>query len=83
MDYKLLNEKLSSFTKLRKRDQLIEKSKVENEEYMPEWSEVYPFNEDIFIKFHVQMDSYGENEMITGIEFVKPKTQTVTNYESL
>lgn len=82
MDYKLLNEKLSDFSKLR-RETLISKSERDNEDYMPEWYEVYPFDGEIFIKFHIQMDSYGENETIKGIEFVKAKQQVITNFETI
>jgi hypothetical protein len=81
MDYKLLNEKLNDLDTLRRTK--VEKSKVENEDCMPEWYEVCPFDEDTFIRLKVRMDSYGENESVVGIEFVKPKQVTTTNYEAI
>lgn len=38
---------------------------------------------DLFLKVNWYTDSYGGNEAIEGIEFVKPKETRVTDYEKI
>ena len=42
---------------------------------------VCKLSEELFIKFKITSDSYGDNEQITSIQFVKPKVVTVTHFE--
>lgn len=35
----------------------------------------------LFLKVEYESDSYGDNEYITSIQFVEPKTKSVTVYE--
>lgn len=39
--------------------------------------------EGVFMKETWQSDSYGSNEAVTGIEFVKGKEKTITIYEPI
>ena len=51
-------------------------------EYFTIWKIKDPeFGEGMFIKATVHTDSYGDNEFVKGIEFVKGKSKTVTIYE--
>lgn len=34
-----------------------------------------------FVKLEIRTDSYGDNERISGVQFVKPKEKTVVVYE--
>jgi len=43
--------------------------------------EIYPFQDDVFIKLRITTDSYGYNENVTGIEFVTKTEKTITTYE--
>lgn len=47
--------------------------------------EVYPFPgiENLYVKLRITTDSYGDNEAVTGIEFVKPTEKVVTVYEKI
>ena len=38
---------------------------------------------DVYVKLEITTDSYGDNEQITGIEFVKPIVKQVTDFESI
>lgn len=50
---------------------------VEGESY-----EIYKVA-DIYVKIKISTDSYGDNERITGLEFVKPIVKQVTDFESI
>lgn len=39
--------------------------------------------EDIFLKIKYMNDSYGENDMIRGLQFVKPIEKIITSFEPL
>ncbi len=39
--------------------------------------------DDVFVKIRIKTDSYGENESIVGIQFVKPVVKSVTDYEKV
>jgi hypothetical protein len=77
MDYTKLNAKLAKLNSLRRGSPL---AKTEPSEDDSTWIEVYPFDEDVCIKLTLKVDSYGENEFITGIQFVKPVVKSVTDY---
>ena len=79
MDYKLVNEKLKDLSALRRTK--VDKSETENDEYMPTWYEVCPFDGEVFVRLQIQMDSYQENENVIGIEFVKCTQKQVSIYE--
>ncbi len=79
MDYKSLNEKLKDLDALR--NTKVEKLQIED--YESEWHEICPFEGNTFIRLRIRVDSYGENEWIVGVEFVKPKQVTATNYKSI
>lgn len=39
--------------------------------------------DDIYIKLRIETDSYGDNEFVAGLEFVKPIIKTVTDFEAI
>jgi hypothetical protein len=44
--------------------------------------EVYKLPIDnLYVKLKITTDSYGDNEAVSGIEFVSPVEKTVTTYE--
>lgn len=47
--------------------------------------EVYgcPFDSEVYLRFTITTDSYGDNEQISGIQFVKVTEKTIKTYESL
>lgn len=47
--------------------------------------EVYecPFDSEVYLRFTITTDSYGDNEQISGIQFVKAAEKTIKTYESL
>lgn len=92
MDYKQINEALGNLINFRykNRSKLIEKivEKEINSEYGEQgessiFHEVYPFNNEVFIKLTINTDSYGYNEFINGVQFVKPIQKTVTSFEPI
>ncbi len=92
MDYKALNEVLSNINHFRRtftRVDLIDISKVDEsypiQGHVGEVHEIYemPGTDDAFIKFIFVTDSYGSNEYLSGIQFVKPATKTITTYETI
>lgn len=45
--------------------------------------EVYKLSEDIYVKLEINTDSYGDNEFVAGIEFVRPIVKQVTDFEAI
>lgn len=49
--------------------------------------EIYPFPEsqiaDLYVKLRITTDSYGDNESVCGIEFVKPKEKLIQYFEKI
>jgi len=80
MDYNKLNAKLANLNSLRRGSPV---AKTHPEDDGSTWIEVYPFDGDIFIKLTIRIDSYGENEFIEGIQFVKPVIKSVTDYVNI
>jgi len=50
-----------------------------------DYYEIYRINAelDLYIRFDYSTDSYGESPNLTAIQFVKPKEQKVTNFETI
>lgn len=44
---------------------------------------IYDLKNGIFLKIIETQDSYGNDEQITGIQFVKPKEVLVTQFEAI
>jgi hypothetical protein len=80
MDYGKLNEFLSDFNMLRAKGRKVETKQPGDYET---GYEVYEISEGVYVKLIVYVDSYGENESVVGVEFVQPKTVTVTNFEPI
>ena len=79
MDYAKLNELLRNLDSLRNGKPV----ETHKEEYSSSWYEVYHIEDDIYVKIHLYEDSYGNDEAITGLEFVTPTKVTVTNFEPI
>ena len=45
--------------------------------------EVYKITEELFIRLTINTNSYGDDEFINGIEFVKPKEKNIVVYETI
>lgn len=72
-----INEKLKRFNALK----TVEQSKPEYEGDV--FFEIKDLGIDgIFLKLNRYVDSYGE-DVVIGFEFVQPKQQTITNYETI
>jgi len=90
MDYKKINDSLKDLDGLRYSKKPIHR-KVVNEitdDYgsqgdSNEIYEVYDIGlpDGLFIKLRLGSDSYGDDQRVTGLEFVKGKEKTVTVYE--
>lgn len=52
-------------------------------EYRPSTTNIYDVGDGLFLKETIKVDSYGENEEITELQFVQPVTKTVTDYETI
>lgn len=90
MEYKEINELLSNLNKLRNGrnkvgEEVVKKIDTNHPEQDEEGLsyEIYslPFDKEHFLRLTITTNSYGEDEQITGIEFVKPTKKTVTSYE--
>ncbi len=40
------------------------------------------YGEEVYIKFDIYVDSYGDNERIENIQFVKPQRVIVTDFKA-
>jgi len=92
MDYKKLNKLLEDLQQFRHTNssKLVERITISevDKEYGSQgdtsvYHEVYPFDGEMFIRLTINTDSYGYNEFINGIQFVKPIQKTVTMFETL
>jgi len=89
MDYKTLNSVLKDLRKLRRTTKLasdvvrkIDENGEQGEEGLS--YEIYPLPiNGIFIKLTITTDSYGNDERVSGVEFVRPLQKTITNYETI
>lgn len=84
MNWEQLNEVLKDLNSLRNGRTSATKvaSQSDGDDYQPTTEEVYKLSDEVYIKVTVQTDSYGDNELIKGIEFVQPKQTLVTEFES-
>ena len=91
MDYKKLNKMLEDLQQFRHTNssKLVERITISevDKEYGSQgdtsvYHEVYPFDGEMFIRLTINTDSYGYNEFINGIQFVKPIQKTVTMFET-
>ena len=93
MDYKQLNELLGDLPSFRWKNRTmkvmeqLEKSIGGEGEQGEEGIsyEVYPnpYEVGTFIKLTIATDSYGENEYIKGLQFVKPEIKSITDYKPI
>lgn len=90
MDYKQLNDLLGDLQNLRntKYEQRIVEHEIDGEGSQGDEGlsyEVYkvPFEEGLFLKLKITTDSYGDNESIAGVEFVKPIEKKILQYIKL
>jgi len=92
MDYNRLNKLLEDLQVFRhtNRTKLVERITLKevDKDYGSQgdtsvYHEVYPFDGEMFIRLTINTDSYGYNEFINGIQFVKPIQKTVTMFETL
>ena len=85
-----VNKILSNFHNLRRgKAENIETVRKVNGDYSSQGEtglsyEVYKTPIDgVYIKLEIITDSYGDDEIINGIEFVKPIQKTVTIFETI
>ena len=92
MDYNRLNKQLEDLQVFRhtNRTRLVERITLKeiDSDYGSQgdtsvYHEVYPFDGEMFIRLTINTDSYGYNEFVNGIQFVKPIQKTVTMFETL
>ena len=93
MNYKLINESLKDLEELRYNKSKRIKKEIINEvagdsSTQGEEGLAYEFYEigladNFILKMTITTDSYGEDESITGIEFVKPIKKQVTVFEAI
>jgi hypothetical protein len=43
----------------------------------------FKISEDLFLQITKECDSYGDNECVSGIQFVKPKRIEITEWETV
>lgn len=78
----VLNKKFNHIRSFAYNEAIVtEKDESDGYEDSPTEVKVCKLSEELFIKFKITSDSYGDNEQITGIQFVKPKVVTVTQFE--
>lgn len=89
MELKKLNNWLGDLSKLRSNNTAVKHdiTKVlegEGEQGgSGESFEVYHLEGDLHIMLRINTDSYGDNEFVAGITFVKAKEKTVTSFEKI
>jgi hypothetical protein len=90
MDFKQLNELLKDLHELRNSKNLISQDvihKIDGEGDMGEEGvsfEVYKIPVDnLYIRLKITTDSYGDNEQISGIEFVQPIEKTIQTFQAV
>ena len=89
MNLTKINEVLRDLNKLRNSGKTVEVEvvkKIDGEEQGEEGLsyEVYKLPEDnLYVKLKITTDSYGEDERISGLEFVQPKEVTITQFKAI
>lgn len=81
MNWEDLNSNLKDLNHLRHYSKKrVAKEQIVNNDYQAIWHEVYKLFDGMFVKLTVETDSYGDNEFVSGIEFVQPKEKDDVNY---
>jgi len=91
MELSLLNDILKDFNILRRdKSKLVSTNVIKggpNDEDMEDEEgisyEVYQILKDTFIQLEIRTDSYGDNERVFGIKFVKPINKSVTLFDTI
>ena len=94
MDYKQFNETFGNLVNFRyqNRSKMIERITIhEMDNSYGEGSqgesniyhEIYSWDSEMFIRLTINTDSYGSNEFINGIAFVKPIQKTISSFEPI
>ena len=89
MELKQINEILRDIESIRTKRNLLENTTV-NPNFSSTESgsdtklETYKIdNSELIIQLRFETDSYGNNEFIAGIQFVKPIEKIITSFESI
>lgn len=88
-DYKTINEILSNLSSIKSNKDFtrVVNNYTTEGEYEGSYSEyinVYKYKDtDIFIKITTRTDSYGDNESVHSVQFVKPIVKQVTDFETI
>ena len=78
----VLNKKFKSVRNFAYNEATVSESANDNEyEETYKTNKVCRLSEELYVKIELTSDSYGDNEQITSIQFVKPKVVTVTQFE--
>lgn len=86
-DFSKLNEFFADLIEFRRKNTPLEKINIhligtEGEQgQTSEIVEIYKLYDDCFVKLTINTDSYGDNEFVNGIQFVKPVTKEILVYE--
>lgn len=90
MDFKQLNELLKDLSRIRNNNEQISKDvihTIEDEGNQGDEGvsyEVYKIPYDnLYVRLTIKTDSYGDNEYVSGIEFVQPIEKTIQTFESI
>lgn len=86
LNFSELNKILSSLESLRVRKNLVTSDEPKNNRSDSEsWDEVYSLDDykDLYVKLSITENSYGTEEFISGVQFVKPTVQTVQSFETI
>jgi hypothetical protein len=92
MDYKRFNETFKDLETFRHTNPLIERTTeyemndsygdgVQGESNI--YHEIYTWDSEMYIRLTINTDSYGCNEFVNGIAFVKPIQKTVSSFEAV
>lgn len=86
LELKLLNQLLKKLNYLKNEGEVVEeKSKEENDYnnayYVLKLNSKY--GEDLYLRVEIYEDSYGENERVESLQFVKPTKIVITDFEAL
>lgn len=94
INLKELNEILGDINNFRYRVKPLQKTQsyngVGDDDYngsqceYNETQEIYPLSDkETFLQITIRTDSYGDNEFIHGIKFVKPTEKVIVNYQAI
>lgn len=81
IEIKKLNEILSNIENFQRKYKSV--AEQNNGEYHPSTTNIYDVDDGLFLRVVVKVDSYGENSVITELQFVQPVVKNVTGYEAI